>query len=297
MTVYERMDSVLHCDDMETGMKNLLELAVILDKERYTSKLLGHFYERIQLSLLGLSGIDMWMDKDMKCYCIEKGAKALSHYIAITIPRRKKPKQTLKELKEYANTQMAICKSGDGKLISAEMIEQIMEYLDESFHFSDTVFKGVKYKTPFLILNMKNINHTSECMTLKAQDELGFAFFFYLTDVEADKRRTPEEEVFYVLSLALIAWFTGSIEEIPGNMIELLKKSCIPTIEELGKEEQVSALAELLSVGLMYDSPFQKYDTYDYIHGDDKKLFRHLAEKMFEIRGKEHLHHMPQHRI
>lgn len=286
MTIYQWMDSVLYCDTLETGMNNLLELVTILDKERYTSRLLGQFYERVQMALLGLSGIDMLVDPESKCYCIEEGRPALTSYIALTIPRRTKPKQTLKELEAYARTQLKVCKSGNGRLISGERIGQIMEYLDESFHFSEAVFKGVKHKIPFLILPFKNMNYNSECMALKTEERTGFAFFFYQFDTDTNQKSTPEEEVFYVLSLALITWFTGSMKELPDNIIEMLKEICIPTIKELGRETQVSAFAERLSVGLMYDSPFQQYDTYDYIHEDNKKLFRCLAEKMFAVKCK-----------
>ena len=44
MNIYELMDSVIYCDNIESGMKSLLELVSILDKERYTSRLLDEFY-------------------------------------------------------------------------------------------------------------------------------------------------------------------------------------------------------------------------------------------------------------
>ena len=61
MSIYELMNQVIYCNNIEDGMRRLIELTTILEKERYTSKLLDCFYERIREPFLMLCnfGFDM----------------------------------------------------------------------------------------------------------------------------------------------------------------------------------------------------------------------------------------------
>lgn len=280
MMIYQLMDQIIYCESLEKGMRNLIELADILDKERYTSKLLDCFYDRIRISCMPLYdfGIDSFIEKS--CYCILKGKSALSIYIALTIPRRKKPKQTLKELQNYANMQLTLFKDRAGNKVSEEIIEEVLKYLNDKYQFSEKVFKSKQMRVAFLILDMERKDYTSECITIQDREELYFAFFFYLINNEGKINRTAEEDIFYVLSVALIKQYTGNQNETPSEFIKLLKDSCIPNIERLDKDIQQSILTELLAMGLMYGSPFQEYDTHNYIHEDEKKLFNAVVEKM-----------------
>lgn len=280
MTVYELMNQVIYCGSFEERMRNLIELAAILDKERYTSRLLDCFYERTQIPYMELYDFGMDSIMERPRYCILEGEAALPLYIVLTMPVRKKPKQTLKELENYAKEQLTLCKEGRGYKVSEKIIKEILQYLNEKYQFFEKVFKSTK--VAFLILDIKNQNYTSQCLTLKFKEGFCFAFFFYLISDEWKTNRTAEEDVFYVLSLALITQFTGEVNEIPDKFIKLLKDSCIPEIEKLDKDSQKSILATLLSVGLMYGSPFQKFDTNNYIQEDEKKIFNTLVTKMLE---------------
>lgn len=47
-------------------------------------------------------------------------------------------------------------------------------------------------------------------------------------------------------------------------------------------EEQQEVFADVLSIGLMHDSPYSKYDYFSYMREDDKKVFSLLVEKMLD---------------
>lgn len=220
MTVYELMDSVLYCETIEKGMENLKTLVTILDKERYTSKLLDNFYERINYVLIRLYNIFSYNSENSERYRIEKGSSALHLYIALTIPKRKKPKQTLKLLQDYANEQLTSLKDGKKNLVYEDMIKNIMQYMDETYQFSENVFKGERI-VPFLILDMKHIKYSGECSGTKTQEEqenLDLSFFFYLSSDEVNINNVVEE-VFFALSYAIIAQYSGNIGQLSDNLV------------------------------------------------------------------------------
>ena len=278
MNIYELMDSVIYSDNIESGMKSLLELVSILDKERYTSRLLDEFYWRRQNGSIRLFDYDLVSDERGKNYCIESGCVALSLYIILTIPSHKKPKQTLKELQNYAEKQLEYCKT-ESNSITDVRIEKVIQYFDDNYQFMKKVFNYKNRKVPFLILDMKKEDYVSEYLTLEDPDNfLYFCFFFFASD-ETENGRTVEEEVFYNFSLALIRKYFGK-DGISDSFVELLKTTCIPKIEEISMDQQIVILAELLSAGLMYESPFQEYYISTLFSNDIKTIYKAVAERM-----------------
>jgi hypothetical protein len=46
--------------------------------------------------------------------------------------------------------------------------------------------------------------------------------------------------------------------------------------------EQSELFADVLSVGLMYQTPYEKYDVYKEVHPDDKMAFKALVENLLK---------------
>lgn len=285
MSIYELMNQVIYCNNIEDGMRRLIELTTILEKERYTSKLLDCFYERIREPFLMLCNFGFDLTKKESQYCIESRTVALSLYVVLTIPKRKKPQQTLKELQNYAYEKLALCKTGRDNQVTKKVIEDILQYMDEKYQYSEKVFRSSKRKVAFLLLDIEHINHTSECVAFKSEEELYFAFFFYMFNKEEQEKRNAVMEVFLMLSMALIIKYTKDCNKIPEEILQLHKDTCLPKFEELDIHTQDNNLAELLSSGLMYKSPFQEYDTNDYIDEDIKILCNLVASRMLETLG------------
>jgi len=91
-----------------------------------------------------------------------------------------------------------------------------------------------------------------------------------------------EAVFFHELGHALHGAFSGGIQEVPDGVFEILRGSCFKTIYEANTSAQVEILADVLSVGLMYDSPFIKYDPFSFMNDDARELFHHLTVKMLD---------------
>lgn len=275
MTIYEIMNSVVHCDDIEISMNYLLELINIIDKERYSSKLLDDFYERIWSPLVRVK-IDP-TEINGKKYCIETGNIALSLFIAFTIPRKKRPKQTLKELQEYAYNNLDIFSREENSSSSEKKINEVMTYLDARYDFSDRVLQNTQYKSAFLLLDINSKKNISEYLAQYWTGELNFQFFLY----NLDKKKTNlVAEVFYVLALAIIMRYKTKNGKMSDEFIDMFNNVYKPSLRTLAENEQTNIMAELIAVGLMYDSPFQEYDLHYFLDEEVKKVLNILAIKI-----------------
>ena len=57
-----------------------------------------------------------------------------------------------------------------------------------------------------------------------------------------------------------------------------VKQLCTPGIMACSVADQCEIFADVLSVGLMYESPFAEFDPFGYMHPDDKQAFKQMTE-------------------
>jgi hypothetical protein len=73
---------------------------------------------------------------------------------------------------------------------------------------------------------------------------------------------TPEAVLFHELGHALHARRFGDVAKVPDDIIELLQNPCFPNFKQMDPMEQSEFFADVLSVGLMYQTPYEKHDIY-----------------------------------
>jgi hypothetical protein len=88
--------------------------------------------------------------------------------------------------------------------------------------------------------------------------------------------------LFHELGHAIHAQCFGDVTKVPDNIIDMLQKKCFPHLKQIEAAEQSEVFADVLSVGLMYQTPYEKYDSAKYIHQDDKMAFKVLVETILK---------------
>lgn len=280
MNIYDKINAVIDCDDLLTWGELLIDFAESALKEKNRAKIVKFFYQQLQYFGLLDYVFDSIINKNDSQYLIYEGIDAVRKYVALTIPKQNTPVKTLKSIKTYGNQILSDFKKPVGKRITKEKIEEIMHYLDEKFSFSKKVFTD--RKPMFILLNYSHREYNSECLVVNYGAEIIQHFFLYNMKSNSKDTPAPEAVFFHELGHALHARYTENVKVVPEEIIFFLKELCMPKIDLLEPEQQREVFADILSIGMMYDSPFSEYDPFVKIREDDKKVFRMLVEKILD---------------
>jgi hypothetical protein len=282
MKLYEKMNAAIYCDDLLQCADLLIDFAQAALLEKNKGTVVKHFYERLYRYSLGDIAFDSILKTNNKQYFIydiyDQKPAAINKYIALVIPAKESPVKTLWAILSFGEQILADFTKPKGINIKKEKLVEIMDYLDLQYAFSQKIFAD--RKALFLILNYSRKNCNSECLITQSGDEIIQHFFLYCIANKHKGAITPEAVLFHELGHAMHARYTGDIMLLPKNIIHRLEKLCMPEIGNLTAEEQTEVLADVLSVGLMYESPFSEYDAFSYMHPDDKREFKLMCEQI-----------------
>ncbi len=271
------MNEALYCRDLPQFGKKLIEFvdAALVEKNKAT--IVKNFYERLtQATILdyAFSGV---IDENKTQYIIYEEQDAVGKLIYLTRPSYTSPVKTLSALRNYGEYIISQYKPPIGKQISFEMVKEILQYLDSKYEFTDKIFSSKK--AMICIIDYSHTKFNSECLIFNSDEGLVQHFLIY--HMKNDKDDTsPEAVFFHELGHALHAKCYGNTDSVPTPILSFLKDLCFQRINELTLREQVEVFADVISVGLMYDSPFEKFETFPSMHANDKKVFKILVEKM-----------------
>ncbi|MDI3311212.1 MAG: hypothetical protein QJR05_07265 [Thermoanaerobacterium sp.] len=280
MNIYDKINAIINCNDLLTCGDLLIDFAESALLEKNKATIIKYFYERLRYYTLFDYVFDNVINDSNSQYSIYEGSNAVGKYIVLTIPEQGSPVKTLKSIKTFGNEILSDFKKPIGKGITKVKIEEIMHYLDEKYSFSNKVFAN--RKAMFIILNYSHKKYNSQCLVMNYDTGVVQHLFLYNMKSNSKNTPTPEAVFFHELGHALHARYMGNIKIMPEKIIQFLKELCMPTIDLLEANQQREVFADILSVGMMYDSPFSKYDPFSYIHKNDKEVFKMLVEKMLD---------------
>jgi len=155
-----------------------------------------------------------------------------------------------------------------------------MDYLDEKYRFSEKVFS--KQKAAFILMPCSHHLYNSECLIAGTGTDAILHLLLYHMRSQERSVPKPEAVFFHELGHVLHARCYSTIEKVPDNIIDLLQQICFPGIKKISTSDQCEVFADVLSVGLMYQTPFEKYDFFSAIHPDDKAAFKKISETLLD---------------
>lgn len=278
MEIYKKMHDAIYCKDFIQYSYNLLDFANMALREKNRGTLVKHFYQ--SLREFGLTEyVFANLTSNRKRYLIYDGEDSVSKFMALAMPPQETPVKSLRSIQKFAQKLITNYTEPIGEHITKEQLIKIMEYLDEKYNFSEKVFSDKR--AIFSILDVSNQLYNSECLVLQSEREITQHFFLYCMNGN-DESITPEAVLFHELGHAIHARYAGTIETVPENVLLFLQDLCMPNIASCSSSEQCEVFADVLSVGLMYESPFAEFDPFSYMRPYDKKAFKQMTEVILE---------------
>jgi hypothetical protein len=278
MSAYIIIESLLKNPDLENFGNILIDFANKVYKEKNRTTIVKQFYEQLFSWSINKLHFYNFFFVYKRNYLICDESRAAMYYLNLFIPEITSTVKTINEIKIYGESLLSRFIKPVGKCISVNSLENIMQFLDKEYNFSSKVF--TKAEAVFLILHNTNKNYNSECLCLN--DDKFNRNLFFLYHMKKKKSISPEAVLFHELGHALHTQYSGDVKNVPDNIIDILQDLCFPKIKQSSKEEQSELFADVLSVGLMYQTPYEKMDRYNEIHHSDKKAFKIIVEKIIE---------------
>jgi len=278
--IYELMDAVVLSKDLLLSGQKMIEFADASVQKSNRATLVKHFNQRLWAWALTGYAFDNFMNKNPNRYYICEESMAVGVYLAMAIPAETTPIKFLNAIRTFGEYILSNYTKPIGKAISKQSVISIMDYLDEQYHFSEKVFS--RQKAAFVLMPCSHRMYNSECLVIGTETDVIQHLFLYHMRSRERSAPNPEAVFFHELGHALYVRYYGTIEKVPDNIIDSLQQLCFPGIKNLSTSDQCEVFTDVLSVGLMYQTPFEKYDFFSAMHPDDKAVFKKISETLLD---------------
>jgi hypothetical protein len=278
MDIYEIINEAIHSKDLLYSGKKLVEFSDAAYKAKNGATLVKHFYQRlIEWGLVDYAFDDI-LEGGRKHYFICDELRANSMFLALSLPLGKTPIKSLNDIRNLGERILEQYMEPIGEGILRASLENILQYLDKEYSFLSKVF--FKQKAAFILMPYSHKNYNSECLVIGTGENIVQHFFLYHMREEGDTALNPEAVLFHELGHALHARCYENSTQLPENVLDALQEICFPGIKQLSGADQCEVFADILGLGLMYQTPFEKYDLFRQIHPDDKAIFKRIVERL-----------------
>jgi hypothetical protein len=276
----EIMYSAIISNDLLYSGNQLIEFANAVYKEKNRATLVNLFYE--QLGQWAFNSVfDCLLGGNQSNYFICDDENSVKMFLGLRAPKQTSTVKSINKIKAFGEFILSNFTHSIGDCISESSLKEILNYLDDKYNFSTKVFS--KKMSYFIRMNYSNKYYNSECLTATNVDGTDVTNHFFLYSMKEKDSINPEAVLFHELGHALHAKYFGGLVKLPNEIIELLQDLCFPKINTLDSDIQNELFADVLSVGLMYQTPFEKYDVYkDSISENHKIVFKTMVEKIIK---------------
>lgn len=278
MDIYEIINEAIQSKDLLYSGQKLIEFSDAAYRAQNRANLVKYFYQRlIEWGLVDYVFDDISGNGEKRYFiCDELRAKGM--FMALSLPSGKTPVKSLDDIRSFGEHILTHYAKPMGEGISRASLESILQFLDERYSFSSKVF--AKQKAAFILMPYSHRDYNSECLVIDTGEGVIQHFFLYHMREKGETAPNPEAVLFHELGHAIHARCYGSITQVPENVLDVLQEICFPGIKQISASDQCEVFADVLSMGLMYQTPFEKYDLFKQIHPDDKAAFKLIVEKL-----------------
>jgi hypothetical protein len=276
----EIMYSAIISEDLLHSGHKLIEFVNAVYKEKNRTTLINFFYEQLyQWAFSSVLSYSIQGNKDNYFICDKKDSVKM--FLGLRTPPQTTTVKSINEIRAFGEFILSNFANPIGECITESSLKEIIHYLDEEYNFSTKVFSN--RKSYFIIINNSNKNYDSECLTAKSRDGKDVINHFFLYHMTEKNSISPEAVLFHELGHALHAKRFGGIEKLPDNIIEILQDLCFPKFKTLDYSIQNELFADVLGTGLMYQTPYEKYDVLkENTSKNQKEALKNLVRKIIE---------------
>lgn len=277
MGTYEKLERLVNSKDLLKFGDYLVEFAESAPNEDASQAFLEKLYERSAQRFRDSTVAAYWENKPY--VILEKGA-AVSSYCSLVLPPPTNSAETLNSIQKVGLEHRQLYTQPLGISLSKNRLVKILKYLDKQHGFSDMVFKPVP--PLFLLLDYSHSARGSELIINECEGTHSFYFLLYHLPESHIGETNPEAVFFHELGHAVHAKFTGNNNVAQAEILEFLNKNGFWEIEKASPDEVREIIADVLAIGMMFDSPYEKYISpkYHRISNDHMLAFHHLFQVM-----------------
>ena len=279
MNTYEKMNAAASCQNLTEFGDKLIDFAESVLQEKHPEKFLSLFYRLLTENNLVDFMFHGFTSKNFEPIYICEGKSAVGKLINFTIPDMGKPIETLHKLIVFGQHIKNIYTQPAGKLITKEKVNEIINYLDRNYNFSNKVFKDKKAVIGIIPYSHKEVS--SHCLAQFTEREIGLHIFIYHTIADSEFDVQPEYVFFHELGHTLYVRYTGGLD-IQEEMKKIFKHYFPKGLEIYSSEQQSDVIADILAMGMMHGSPYENLDPFEPIHQEDKQVFKQIFEEMIK---------------
>jgi hypothetical protein len=285
MDTYRKLYEAASCRNLLKYSDLLVDFAKSALQEKNRKALVDLFYDQAYQLLKSRLLNNLFEPKD---YEIISGGHAANCYSALALPIKTSPVKTLKRLVEYGEASRGTFKRPSKTALDKNQLAEILAYMDAEHSIFENVFGG---KTPlFLLLDYSHAVYNNELLLLEAGSGIPFCFLICNLRKDAVNEISPEAVFFHELGHAVHVNYAGSPDVFPKEVLAFLKQNGFFMIESVPHEDVKEIIADILSIGMMFDTPYESLisPTFQKIDQNHKRAYRIMATEMIKKKG-DHL--------
>lgn len=269
--VYDIIDSIVNSEDLLECADNLLLFAELALKETNKKKVSDIFRRRLMDSQLvyAVSGLNLTgsIPEIKQDFFYFSGAQAIQQYLSINIDYELSPVKLFKSLVPLGQKILNSFTMPSARQVSEEFIEDILEYLNSSFDFTNKVYGN---SNPiFISINNSHLTLNSVTALSNNAGKIRRQYIF-LFNVNPDTVFTPEFILLHELGHVVHNRY-GSSNAPPESFHRLIKKEIL---EQLDTYDLCELFADTFAISVICDSAFSQYDPYVDIPLEDKRSYK-----------------------
>lgn len=257
-------------NDITTRGKSLMELSDFIEKEEDYEKYIRTFLDK--LSILE----DQILENDGE---YSTTGEALDRYILAKLSIFFKvfdfKSLLLKFMRTYAEDFINnFYEEDDSNIITIEKIEEIYDYMVKNFEYFEAL-------SPFEYTIIKYSHLFNSLATFNTNFNIGDYYQFFFFNIK-DKDISPIYVTIHEFGHYIHTNYSKGKMNIDRKILNLLKKTGFYNIKKTDPYSQKEALADILAIGIMYNSPYENCDPFKEISKEDKKVFNELVKEMLK---------------
>lgn len=263
---------------------NMIDFVNLTRTKKNRTPFLNDFYERnMQTGFMDYVW-KIWgftSKKKKEKFLIYSDFEAVDKYFYFSLNKvREKPLKTLENIEKFAThilEDFNIEKKDN--IINSKKIKEIMEYLDNQYNFIEKIYKD--FIPTFSILNFEN--PTSNSSTDISIDDKGNLKYHYIIFNVKNKNISPVYVFLHEIGHTIHFATTKNGDYIPEDILDELKETGFYKINSADTYTKCEVLADILAMGIMYNSPYADCDPFVEISEKDKIIFNKIIKKLFKL--------------
>ena len=243
--------------------------------------MITRFYQQIGLRF-SFTNIDNTFSEKKPRYRVISGGAAASAYAVTVLPPYISPVKSLKALQTAGSLLESWLQPGSGVFITAEQVNTILDFVESEFGLFSKVLAG--YDPVFALVDCCHSEFNSEIVLLHNASGRGILrHFVFNIKPDAIEEVTPEYVFFHELGHAMQIEHDETLEAFPESAVETLLANGFPGFRSIPLYNQQEIFADMMSVGLMFHSPYQELNPFTrLLEPQHQEAYHLLVKKLLE---------------